>query len=113
MQSRKTPAVVVVAAVVPSRDMGSWPSQLSISSIVLFLPLIVPDFKLNKWKILLLLILQTYHSVILVAIADRKPCVLKLSSFAEHKARPLITGTNDRLTYRPVCSPAKKGIRRY
>lgn len=42
-----------------------------------------------------------------VAIADRKPCVLKLNSFAEHNARPLITGTKERFTYKPVCSPTQ------
>lgn len=52
----------------------------------------------------------THHSVMLVAIADKKPCVLKLSSFAEHKASPLITGTRERLTYSPVCSPEEKKI---
>jgi hypothetical protein len=50
----------------------------------------------------------TYHSVRLVAIAATNPRVSKLSSFAEHRASPLITGISDRLTYRPVASPVEE-----
>jgi hypothetical protein len=52
--------------------------------------------------------IHTYHSVRLVAMAATNPRVSKLSSLAEHRASPLITGINDRLTYRPVASPDKE-----
>lgn len=48
---------------------------------------------------------MSYHSVRFVAIAAIKPLVSKLSSLAEHKANPLITGINERFTYKPVSSP--------
>lgn len=51
-----------------------------------------------------------YHSVKFVAMAAMKPFVLKLSSFAEHRAKPVITGIRDRFTYNPVRSPKKMGV---
>lgn len=50
-----------------------------------------------------------YHSVRFVAMAAKKPLKLKLSSFAEHRAKPVITGIRDRFTYNPVLSPANRG----
>jgi len=49
--------------------------------------------------------INTYHSVRLVAMAATNPRISKLSSLAEQRASPLITGISDRLTYRPVASP--------
>lgn len=38
-------------------------------------------------------------------MAATKPLKSKLSSFAEQRARPDITGNKDKLTYKPVFSP--------
>lgn len=45
------------------------------------------------------------HSVTFVAMAARNPVISKLTSLIEQSARPVITGTRLRLTYKPVCSP--------
>ena len=37
-----------------------------------------------------------------------KPCMLKLSSVAEHNANPPIIGIRERFTYIPVFSPTRK-----
>ena len=52
--------------------------------------------------------ITTYHSVRLVAMAATNPRISKLSSLAEQRASPLITGISDRLTYRPVASPEER-----
>lgn len=41
----------------------------------------------------------------LVVIAAKKPKTLKFNSNELHKARPNITGNNDKLVQKPVISP--------
>jgi len=41
-------------------------------------------------------------------MAATNPRISKLSSLAEQRASPLITGISDRLTYRPVASPEER-----
>ena len=41
---------------------------------------------------------KPHHSLTFVPMAARKPRILKLSSLAEQRARPPMTGIRDRLT---------------
>lgn len=45
------------------------------------------------------------HSDKFVAKDAVKPIKVKLNSYAEHKASPVITGIKDKLTISEVCSP--------
>ena len=51
------------------------------------------------------MVFNFYHSDKLVNKTAMKPCMLKLSSVAEHNANPPIIGIRERFTYIPVFSP--------